>query len=262
MMWRRGRKSDNISNLLRFKVIIPVAAQFTFNRDDPYAKHGKVDGNKASFLLGDDEENYNSYNKIQNYSSFQLHRMSTRIQNFKVHRLVETEFKVNDEDHWTDDKLSFTDPIVYFYREKFGRGLPGAFGSTATKNAFLEVCKHKCIRSCKDGWFWSTKFPTKGERKMVDTSVLTKLVNRTTPIGNLTKDQLLAKLGVVSKQEDDGIEDIHNCMIAVGRGIPYPNNWYTLKKSAKVSDVLRYVTDYLSFDMITYITVRCYRHKL
>lgn len=264
MMWRKGKKLGNVSNLLRFKCLIPWSIKLVYDSGNYQSKFTTCDGNTGAMLLGDDEENYDSYLRINNYSSFCLHRMSTRIQNFKIDRKVETRF-VNAGDKsvgWTEDKMTYTDPIIYFYRDKYGRGLPGAFGTQATKNAFIEVSKKKCVRSCKDGWYWTTNWPTKKERKMVDTSVLSNLVNRTTSMGlNYTKDNLLDALGAISKQEDGSFKDQHDCKFTIGRAMQYPSQWFDGATYTDVSDVKRSVTDWVSFDMISYITVRCFRHK-
>lgn len=268
-MWRRGKKLGNISRLLRIKCIIPSAVQFTYKNGSNTAAYVHVGANVGNQLLGDIHENYTTYNKLEVYSNFHLVRMSTRIENFQVHRQVETNYVTGSGEEatngWFEDKITYTDPILYFYREKFGRTLPGAFsGATGVKkHAFLEICKKKCINSCKDGWFWSTNWPTKNERKMVDTTVLTNLMDGTTPMpDSFLKDDLLKALGAVSKNEDGGFEDQHGCAFALGRNVQYPHQWYTGKQSLIATDVERFVRDFVTYDMVTYITIRCFRARL
>lgn len=262
-MWKRGRKHGNISKLMKIRVIMPYTLKFEYKGSDPkLAKWAKVDGNKATALLGDDEENYETYQRLMDYSTFTVKRISTRIQNFQLHRQVETTYQQGENWGWFEDKVTYTDPIIYFYREKYGRGLPGAFGPTATEHAFMEISKEKCIRSCRDGWYWSTNFRSKNERKMVDTEVLRKLIDRNTPIANLTKDQLLEKLGVESKNDAGTYVDQHACEFTIGRGPQYSKEWYDSKQSTSVATVNRYVRDFLNFEMVTWITVRCFRHRL
>lgn len=268
MMWRRGKKMGNISPLLKIKCIIPSAVQFLYKNGTNSAAFVHVGSNIGNLLLGDYHENYNVYNKLQVYSNFHLVRMSTRIQNFQVHRQVETNYVTGSGEEttngWFEDKLTYTDPIMYFYRAKFGRPLPGAFtDGSAKKHAFLEVCKKKCINSCKDGWYWSTNWPTKNEKKMVDTDVLVDLMNGTTPMPDTyMKDDLLKALGAVSKNEDGGFEDQHCCSFALGRNVQYPHQWFVGKQSTVATSVERFVRDFVTYDMVTYITVRAFRHKL
>lgn len=53
---------------------------------------------------------------------------------FKIPRRGETNYRTETGDkkffRWTKDKVIFTDPDIFFYRENFKRGLFGAFTST------------------------------------------------------------------------------------------------------------------------------------
>lgn len=262
MMWKRGRKSGNVSGLLKMKVITPFTIKFDYSGGAKLAQWSKNDANLAHALLGDGQENYYTYQRLQDYSTFCVERISTRIQNFQLHRRVETTYQQGENWGWFEDKVTYTDPIVYFYREKYGRGLPGAFNAGASNHAFMEISKEKCIQNCRDGWYWTTEFKTKNERKMVDTEILRKMIDRTTPLTGMTKNQLLEKLGVEPKNDAGTYDDLHNCEFVLGRGPQYAKEWYDGKQSHSVSTVNRYVTDFLNYDLVTWITVRCFRHKV
>lgn len=53
---------------------------------------------------------------------------------FNIPRRVETNYHTETGNHkafeWTEDKVIFTEPEKFFYRENFKRGLFGAFTST------------------------------------------------------------------------------------------------------------------------------------
>lgn len=53
--------------------------------------------------------------------------ISTRIDNFQCHRVVTTTRGTGPKAEWHEDKVTFTDPIIYFFRDKSGWGQPGAF---------------------------------------------------------------------------------------------------------------------------------------
>lgn len=149
-----------------------------------------------------------------------MERMSTRIQTFQCHRQVETNYVTGTGDDkavgWTGDKITYTDPIIYFYRETYGKPEPGAFTASANKDDFLELCKKKRISHCKDGFYWTTRFPTKGERKIVDTEELRKLFDGSNA-RTITKDRLLTTFGVEPKGDTADVRDIHNMQFFIGR---------------------------------------------
>lgn len=266
MMWRRGKKHGNISGLIRIKNIQQFNFLYSYDKGVVTQRMVMTDGNKAPFLLGTNHENYKAYNRLNEFSSFVLVRMSTRIHDFQIHRQVETEFITGAgeeaESHWTEDKITFTDPKIYFYREQYGRGMPGALSPTAPDHAFKEISKHKCITGCKDGWWWSTSWPTKGEREMVDTTVLHNMMDGSQSIAAYSKNKLLQELGAKSKQEDGQFDDQHDCKFWIGRDAPYPASWYTGKSSAVPASCERYCRDHVGFIMTTYITVRAFRKRL
>lgn len=94
-----------------------------------------IDANRAKFLMGNKQENYALQLRSQDYSKFSVKRITSKIDHFKIHRRVETNYQTGTGDHkavgWIEDKVTYTDPELWFYRENFGRGLPGAFTSTS-----------------------------------------------------------------------------------------------------------------------------------
>lgn len=123
------------------------------------------------------------------------------------------------------------------------------------------MCKKKRISHCKDGFYWTTRFPTKGERKIVDTEELRKLFDGSNA-RTITKDRLLTTLGVGPKGDTADVRDIHNMKFFIGRGLQYAKAWFDGKQSTVVSQVNRFVRDFFTFDILTYVTVRCFRQKI
>lgn len=117
---------------------------------------------------------------------------------------------------WTGDKITYTDPIIYFYPETYGKAEPSTFTASANKDDFLELCKKKRISHCKDGFYWTTRFPTKGERKIVDTEELRKLFDGSNA-RTITKDRLLTTLGVGPKGDTADVRDINYMKFFIGR---------------------------------------------
>lgn len=78
------------------------------------------------------------------------------------------------------------------------------------------MCKKKRISHCKDGFYWTTRFPTKGERKIVDTEELRKLFDGSNA-RTITKDRLLTTFGVEPKGDTADVRDIHNMKFFIGR---------------------------------------------
>lgn len=218
--------------------------------------------NKAALLLGDQHENYKAYNRLKEFSSFVLVRMTLKLDNFQVHRQVETNYTQGPNSGWLEDKITFTDPLIYFYRERFGRGPPGALGPGAADHSFKEISRKKCIRSCKDGWYWTTTWPTKTEREMVDTTVLSNMMDGTQALAAISKNQFLNMMGAKSKQDDGGFDDQHDCKFWIGRDAPYPKDWFTNHQSKIVGSVERFCSDYVSYTMTSYVTVRAFRKRL
>ena len=91
-------------------------------------------GDSYQNFVGDKVENFNTFEEIQDYQKVCLIRLSTRIDNFQVHRIIGTTFEDLDskETHYQEDKVDIMDPIIYFFREPSGGQLPGAFSVATT----------------------------------------------------------------------------------------------------------------------------------
>lgn len=48
----------------------------------------------------------------------------------------------------------------------------------------------------------------------------------------------------------------------IGRRPQYAKAWFDGKQSTVVSQVNRFVRDFFTFDILTYVTVRCFRQKI
>lgn len=78
----------------------------------------------------------------------------------------------------------------------------------------------------------------------------------------ITQDRLLTTVGVGPKGDTADVRDIHNMKFFIGRRPQYAKAWFDGKQSAVVSQVNRFVRDFFTFDILTYVTVRCFRHKI
>lgn len=80
------------------------------------------------------------------------------------------------------------------------------------------MCKKERISHCKHGFYWTTRFPTKGERNIVDTEELRKLFDGSNA-RTITKDRLLTTFGVGPKGDTStaDVRDIHNMTFFICR---------------------------------------------
>lgn len=110
------------------------------------------------------------------------------------------------------------------------------------------MCKKERISHCKHGFYWTTRFPTKGERNIVDTEELRKLFDGSNA-STITQDRLLTTLGVEPKGDTADVRDIHNMKFFIGRGLQYAKAWFEGKQSTVVSQVNIFVRNFFTFDI-------------
>lgn len=250
-------KKHNISRIMRIKHIEHMNWDVNFKASKNEAQISGFDSisEKMYALLGTELENYYVYEHLSDFKKFVVKRITTKLDDFQVHRVVRTKIGTDDDAPVQEDKITFTDPLIYFYRDKDGDGYPGAF----LKNQFQEICSKKCIRSCKDGWYWTTNFHNKSDRKMADVGQLRGVMKN--PGTTNTRMQLLSYLGVEPNEYGSGLTDLesqHSCKFAIGRDVPYPTTWYN-DAASLIGPVSRDVTDHITFHMTTWITLRAYR---
>lgn len=87
----------------------------------------------------------------------------------------------------------------------------------------LELFERKCIRSCNDGFYWSTNFPCKTERKFIDTHTLKTYMDA--PDTKLISD-FFKEMGVVSREAGGSFKDQHSVCFCNGRDMQYPKEWF------------------------------------
>lgn len=214
---------------------------------------------RVSGFVPTDAECYAQRIDLDDYHSISIHRISTRIQDFQCHRIIGTTVGTGKDAVYHEDKVTFTDPKIYFFRNSSGEVYPGPISQN--NQGFDELCKSKCIRNCKDGWYWSTNFHRgKVDRKMVEftPTLRTFIVNQSTT-GTTTMPNFLKAVGIESKYGDGDLKGIHSMQYAIGRDPPYTAAWYSDKMGQK--EISRVVHDYISFEMVTYITLRAFNHK-
>lgn len=207
----------------------------------------------ATAIVGNTNENYAVYEDLADYKKLAAKKIVTKLKNFQVHRIIRTKIGSGPNAHLQEDKITITDPIIYFYRAKGAGPYPGGMAA----GEFEELCQKKCIKGCNDGFWWMTKFRSKADRKLRDASVFRNVMNDTANAG--TRQDVLKALGVLSKGYDSAdLADVHSCKFGIGREAIYPQEWYESAGSL-LGDTVRDVTDYITFDMYTYISFRCFR---
>lgn len=255
MMWKKGVKYHNISPIMKIKKIAKISYVADYSGTDQTQKFYPMDATseKCEAILGNDKENFYIYERLADYKKFVCKRITTKVKNFLVHRIVRTKIGEGDKAVVQEDKITITDPTIYFFRDSDGDGYPG--GTTAGQ--FEEYCKKKCIRGCWDGWHWTTNFRTKHERKMNNcTALRAKMAN----MAQTSKNQLLKVLGVepIDYGDNATLNDVHSCKFGIGREAIFPVAWFDDATSI-LGKTERTVSDHVTFDMCSWITIRCFR---
>lgn len=257
MMWRRGRKSKSISPLIRLKNVTTFRHQFNWtaiNTADVFADFSQL-ADKTDVIMPDEKECVNQLKEMQMYKNLQLVRISTRLDNFKIDRIVGTTVGTGPNAQYHEDKVTFTDPTLYFYRDSVGYGISANIKS----GDYNDMAKRKCIRDCKDGFWWSTDFKTKTERLLCPAE---NIINLTKPaimnvhprlVDVLKQFAVLPKL-YDAEGTDRSKQGIHSMGFGIGRPCPYSKYWF------KDGDrkIERYVTDHLTFTLTSYVSIRGY----
>lgn len=153
-IWSKGKKNGNISRTYKILKIQPFTVKMDFDK----TQHGSVfkqglTANKSWLLwIGDKNENKHIYDISSGYNYFTTERITSKLQDFQVHRITQTQYnkvRSSSTDGFLEDKLTFIDPTVYFYRPN-RRNWPTQFNNERSEDGF-ELAKKRCIRSCKDG---------------------------------------------------------------------------------------------------------------
>lgn len=268
-MWRKGKRNHNISRVYTIKNIQEMQMRFIYSADSFTAKvvDYKDVVNDHRYFLGNATENYYAWQESQDYKKFTVNSITTKLEKFAIKRIISNDVTMKGTPptlHYFEDKEDIQDPMVYFYRQGDGQDFPSCMLDPAQGGNALELCKRKCIKGCKDGWYWTTRFPRKTEHHMVDTSQLRAYMATDTQASAL--NSMLKAFGVHSKSDDALLKDIHDSRFALARPAPFtvdkdsPNNWYNTNTSSTASAVDRKVTDYLTFNMTSYVRVRFF-HK-
>ena len=167
-------------------------------------------------------------------------------------RLVQT----NNGSTTTEDKVDITDPIFYYFWDKFGN-VPGAIAGGT--EAGVEIMKRRCIRGCKDGFHFTKKFTGKLQRRMVPMAQMRALM-----ADNATKEKwtaALSKMGIQPKTVADtnsmNLNDLFPAKFFIGREFLYPDAWYV--QTCHGAACNRGVIDWVKFNMSCYVTLQLFR---
>lgn len=260
-MFKRGRKLDNISPLLRVKNVTRFEISFSWDNGTvgPLWVDMSQHADKTPALFGNQVDNYNTWMRLDDYQNCLLKRISTRLDNFQCHRIVTTTIGTGPKAQIHEDKVTFTDPILYFFRDKTGWGQPGAF----SKENFTEVAHRKCFRNGKDSWWWSTNFKTKTERLMVPSGNIRTLLTTAEQKAKPRLVDVLKMFGVQPKLydaegTDRSFQGIHSMGYGIGRQCSYNKIWFGGPNTT--DKITRKVTDFITFDSTTCtsFTMRAY----
>ena len=254
---RRG----NISRSYKIKCITQVNMEFNWDKDNTAGAQSIADNAKsdASLWFGNRYENWEEYKRQDDYENFITERISTRLSDFKVHRIVNT-VTTDQDDTVTaeEDKVTWTDPTVWFYRPHNGK-FPGAFTAGTNNDIVFEIAKKKCIKDCKDGFWWGKRWRNKSDRIMKSTHTIKQLFENP---ANVTWANAMNALGILPLGDDKTYNNQNYMGFSLARQCPYPTKWFnhnmddTVYKSQE-----RKVTDYLSCLMTTWVTVRYYNQQ-
>lgn len=255
MMWKKGRRNHNISSTLKIKKVLKINTKFetTKTTNGPKIQDIASIAEKGESFLGNNVENWYAYEELADYKGLVLKRITTKIKNFQVHRIVMTKIGTGPKAQLQEDKVTITDPIIMFYRQTDGKTYPGGI----TGGQFEEICKKKCIRSCNDGWYWTTKFRNKHDRKMTDAQKLRSLMLDMS--SNPMRGTVLQTLGAENRGFDpNDYDDVHSMKFAIAREQAFPPDWYT-KSGILGGTIERECIDFVTFDMVTWITIKLFR---
>lgn len=104
-----------------------------------------------------------------------------------------------------------------------------------------------------NGLYWTTTFPTKNERMMVDSGSLSNITDGTNAIQNISKNGLLIVLGMQPRNNKKSLSGVHACHYTLELARSYPKTMYDGTQSIIVSQMNRFVSDLLSYNMTTWI---------
>lgn len=172
-MWKKGRRNGNISRLFTVKKSLSSICVAEFNDDqiNPIVFHLENEENDHRNMVGSSLENWFTYNECKDYKMLIIDSITTKLENFQVKRIISNDvtYKAGGKTDYFEDKEDILDPELYFYRQSDGGVYPTPLqpGSLDTTQA-AELMQHKCIRGCRDGFSWTTKFKDKHQRTMVN----------------------------------------------------------------------------------------------
>lgn len=176
-LWIRGKREGNVTKSFNFKNMVDISHHLTI----PVA---------PQCLL---------QNVLRTKHSYWSETKKKTMQ-FNIPRRVETNYHTETGNQkafwWTEDKVIFTEPEKFFYRENFKRGLFGAFTSTTETIWWKWRSVPGSVSVDVNGLYWTTTFPTKNERMMLGSGSLSNITDGTNAIQNISKNGLLILLGM------------------------------------------------------------------
>lgn len=130
------------------------------------------------------------------------------------------------------------------------------------KMIFLNCVKRNVFLIVKTDFIGQPVSLLRVREKIVDTEELRKLFDGSNA-RTITKDRLLTTFGVEPKGDTStaDVRDIHNMTFFIGRETMQKHGLMENNFSV-VSQVNRFIRDFFTFDILTYVTVRCFRHKI
>lgn len=159
MMFKKGMRKHTISKTYVVKNIQQCQVRFTYNSQNYNAltadMSSLVDDHRN--FIGNATENYYTWQESQDYKKFVLKSITTKIDKFAIKRIIANDVTMKGSPpqvHYFEDKEDIQDPLIYFYRQADGQDFPTVMKDPTKGGHALELMKKKCIRGCKDGFYW------------------------------------------------------------------------------------------------------------
>lgn len=211
-------------------------------------------GSDYTNLIGNKAENFWISGVLPDYHKFKVDSITTRFMNPVIYR--RWLYQGGDRAPLTVNYERVPSARLYLWRDKFGNGFTG----TASGADFYEVAQRKPVvysGQRKSFYAVTTRFPRLNvDCVMGDCDQLIKLMaGQITP---KTWIQALTELGLGASTQNSQ-KDIHNMNFVIGKhsGVSSGTDMFEVSETYGKMDV--YMHEFVSFDLVTTIRLRCFR---
>lgn len=212
--------------------------------------------NDYNNLIGTLDENYKTSNMLPKFHKCRIDSITTQFMNPVIYR--RWIYQGGSKEPLTVNYERVPSSRLYIWRDKFGNGFTG----TASSADFYE-CAHRrpVVHNGQRKPFYSvtTKFPRLGiDSDLANTTDVLNLMNAATTPKTWVK--ALELLGL-NKKGYNAHKDVHNMNFVIGKhsGVTSGTDMFEVSETYGKIDV--YMHEFLSFDLVTYIKLRCFRQN-